>query len=52
MAAADFAGQCWLWWLSSLRTFAAAELGLQTKLGWSNLGFYQLLQSNSTPREF
>jgi hypothetical protein len=49
---ADFAGQCWLWQLLDLVTFAAAELGLPTELGWSNLGFYQLLQANSTPKEF
>jgi len=44
----DFAGQCWLWQLSNLITFAAAALGLPTKL---ELGWSWLLLSNSSPEE-
>jgi hypothetical protein len=51
-SAADTAGQCRLWWLSSLVMLAAAEHDLPTKLGWGDLSFFQLLQSNSTAREF
>ena len=47
----DFTGRCWLWWLWSCTTFVASSLGLSVNLGWGNIGFYKLLQSNSSPEE-
>jgi len=45
----DFAGHCWLWRLSNFITVAAVALGLPIKRGQGDLGFFQLIRSNSSP---